>query len=122
MDFLGIARQTKDPEAAWALVAFLSGPEIDAERAFGFGAMVVRPSALPAWRERMATQKPKNLDLIEATVKTLSLPPLRKPHPALPDVDKVLLREITALLHDGKPAEQAASTVASEGNALLGAK
>ncbi len=122
VDLLGIARDTKDQDAAWALVTFLSLPEIDAERAFGFGAMVVRPSAVPAWRERMKTQKPKNLDLIEETVKTLSIPALRKPHPAQPEVDNILLREFTALLHDGKPPEQVAGTIAAEGNALLGAR
>jgi ABC-type glycerol-3-phosphate transport system substrate-binding protein len=122
VDFLGIAQQSKDRDAAWALTTFLSAPEIDAERAFGFGNMVVRPSAVPAWRERMKTQKPKNLDLIEETVKTLSLPALRKPHPLLPDVDKILTREVTALIHDGRPVEQVVNSVATEGNNLLGVK
>jgi multiple sugar transport system substrate-binding protein len=117
---LAVARETKEPDVAWAYCTFVLSPEMDVERASTSGAVVLRQSAMPAWRERMAAQKPRNLNLIEATVRSLSLEPLRRPHPRLPEVDAILNREIAALLLDGEPPEQMAKTLATEGNALLG--
>ncbi len=116
---LAISRDTKEPDVAWAYCTFALSPEMDVEIAVSFGSMVLRQSAVPAWRQRMATQKPHNLGLIEETVKALSLEPMRRPHPQLPEVDKILNREIAALLLDGKPPDQVVQTIATEGNALL---
>src|SRR5205814_9426649 len=117
-----IAKGTKEPDAAWLYASYVLSPEQDLEGAASSGVMVLRQSNVAAWRTRMGTQKPRNLSLIEETVKNLSLEPLRRQHPQLPEVDKVFQREIGNLLLDGEPPEQAVKTIATEGNALLGVK
>jgi ABC-type glycerol-3-phosphate transport system substrate-binding protein len=122
INLLGIGRQTKEPDAAWAFAGVALSPEADLEIASGFGSVVLRQSGIPAWRERMKSQRPNNLDLIEETAKGLSLEPLSKPHPQIGQVEAILKREMDALLLDSKPPEEVTRTIASEGNALLGAK
>ena len=95
---------------------------MELDQATGFGALVLRQSNVAAWRQRMGTQKPRNLSLIEDTVKALKLPTLRTVHPSLADVDAIFIREMNAVLFEGKVPDQAIKTVATEGTTLLGAK
>jgi hypothetical protein len=69
----------------------------------------------------MRSQRPANLDLIENTLRDLSLDALRRPNPQQGAVDDLLQREVTALLLEAKPADLVAHTLATDGNALLGA-
>ena len=98
VNLLGIGRQTKGPDAAWAFAGVALSSEADLEIASGFGSVVLRQSGIPAWRERMKAQRPSNLDLIEETAKGLSLEPLSKPHPQLGQVEAILQAR------DGRPA------------------
>ena len=43
--------------------------EADLEIASCFGSVVLRQSGIPAWRVRMKSRRPSNLDLIEETAK-----------------------------------------------------
>ena len=117
----GIARQSTVPDLAWDYLVLAGSPAMDLDQAVRFGLLPLRRSSLPAWRERMRPQRPANLDLIETTLRDLSLDALRRPNPQQGAVDDLLQREVTALLLEAKPADLVAHTLATEGNALLGA-
>jgi hypothetical protein len=94
-------------------------PVIDLDQALRFGQIPLRASSFGPWWDETRRLKPANLDAIEAAMRDLSLDPLRRPRPQQGAVDALLVRELTALLLAPRPPDEAARTLAGEGNALL---
>jgi multiple sugar transport system substrate-binding protein len=119
---LALARDTKALDAAWRYAMVSLSPDADVERASSLGLVTLRPTQFPAWRRRMEAKKPRNIGLIELAARALTVTPLQRPHPQAPAVERLLAREMGALLLDGKSPDQVADTLATEGNRLLALK
>jgi multiple sugar transport system substrate-binding protein len=118
---LGVWRQTREPDLAWAYAIASLSPEVDLDQAVAFGQLPLRRSSLAPWREQMRGRRPANLQLAEAVLEDLRLQPLYRPHPNLGVVEDLLTREVTALLLANKEPQQVVAALASEGNRLLAA-
>jgi len=111
---MGIAKKTKEREAAWQFIKFMSGKEaIEAFAKFGYPAVRRSIAAMPFY----ALQPPLNKRALEVAMESA------EPDPDAPDFMEIALDlvqpEIDEMLSDGMPPEAAARRATRSADSFL---